>query len=270
MTVCHAFQSAGTYAVGLQVTDEMGANDQDAVSITVNPPANHPPVANPTATPNTGDAPLMVVFAANASDPDNDPLGYLWDFGDPASGSENTSTLANPSHIYDQAGTYNVWLTVSDGKTSPAPSYLLTVTVEPEITLSVRLAIILYLNKQKTMGSVTLWADLDTDKPATDDVVTVWMDGVRLFSLPFGAFKKGILPGAYVYIGNGLLVRLDLANHRMLVMTPKMDVSRIDNSNGVDVEVMVGNAMVVEKIRLTAAQMNTLIYRRKGVQGDPQ
>jgi hypothetical protein len=231
---------------------------------------NNPPVANPTATPNTGDAPLTVQFAANALDQDGDVLTYAWDFGDTASGSENISTLANPSHIYDQAGTYNVWLTVSDGKTSPSPTYLRTVTVEPKITLSVRLAIIKNWNKQKTMGFVTLWADLDTDQPAPDDVYTVWMDGVRLFSQPFSAFKKGILPGAYVYTGNGMLVRLDPANHRLLVVTPNLSVTGINNSNGVDVEVMVGDATAVENIKMTAAPLSSLIYRRKDVLGDPQ
>lgn len=35
---------------------------------------------------------------------------YLWDFDDPASGSNNTSTLKNPNHIFTTAGTYNVKL----------------------------------------------------------------------------------------------------------------------------------------------------------------
>lgn len=35
---------------------------------------------------------------------------YSWDFGDPASGSNNTSTLKNPTHIYNTAGTYTVQL----------------------------------------------------------------------------------------------------------------------------------------------------------------
>jgi len=38
--------------------------------------------------------------------------GYLWDFGDAASGSANTSTLANTSHNYASLGTYTVSLIV--------------------------------------------------------------------------------------------------------------------------------------------------------------
>lgn len=37
-------------------------------------------------------------------------LGYRWNFGDPASGSANTSTQATPSHTYNQVGTYMVTL----------------------------------------------------------------------------------------------------------------------------------------------------------------
>ena len=37
---------------------------------------------------------------------------YEWDFGDPASGTANTSKVANPVHIYTTPGTYTVCLTV--------------------------------------------------------------------------------------------------------------------------------------------------------------
>jgi gliding motility-associated-like protein len=39
---------------------------------------------------------------------------YLWDFGDPASGSNNTSTDANPCHIFSAPGTYTVSVTSSN------------------------------------------------------------------------------------------------------------------------------------------------------------
>ena len=37
---------------------------------------------------------------------------WLWDFGDPTSGTMNTSTLQNPVHIFNTPGTYNVCLTI--------------------------------------------------------------------------------------------------------------------------------------------------------------
>jgi gliding motility-associated-like protein len=37
-------------------------------------------------------------------------VGFLWDFGDPGSGADNTSTLTNPTHTYPDYGTY--WVTL--------------------------------------------------------------------------------------------------------------------------------------------------------------
>ena len=39
---------------------------------------------------------------------------YLWNFGDPASGANNTSTLQNPSHTYTNTGNYSVSVTVTN------------------------------------------------------------------------------------------------------------------------------------------------------------
>ncbi|HCY89939.1 MAG TPA: hypothetical protein DHV17_06745 [Chitinophagaceae bacterium] len=39
---------------------------------------------------------------------------YAWNFGDPASGANNTSTLQNPTHNYTNTGNYNVTVTVTN------------------------------------------------------------------------------------------------------------------------------------------------------------
>jgi PKD repeat protein len=76
-------------------------------------PGNRSPVADASATPTSGQAPLPVQFsAAGSSDPDGDGLTYDWDFGD---GTPHSSQ-ANPSHTYGQNGTYTARLTVSDGR----------------------------------------------------------------------------------------------------------------------------------------------------------
>jgi PKD repeat protein len=50
--------------------------------------------------------PLNVVFANMSSGGSS----YLWSFGDPASGINNTSTLASPNHVFTAPGTYYVCL----------------------------------------------------------------------------------------------------------------------------------------------------------------
>lgn len=80
--------------------------------------ANRPPVAQASASPTAGPLPLTVNFSsAGSSDPDGDPLGYLWNFGD-----GGTSTLANPSHTYATAGTFSATLQVNDGRGGTATS----------------------------------------------------------------------------------------------------------------------------------------------------
>lgn len=98
-TTSHTYYDPGVYYAVLTVFDERGLADFDTIEITVTP-ANVPPTASPTATPNNGNAPLVVQFAANASDPEGADLTYMWDFGDPASDG-NASTLADPQHVYE-------------------------------------------------------------------------------------------------------------------------------------------------------------------------
>ena len=73
---------------------------------------NQDPVAVVTASPQTGEAPLSVLFdASGSSDPDGDALSYAWSFGDNSSG-----TGVSPGHIYTNNGSYTATVTVTDNK----------------------------------------------------------------------------------------------------------------------------------------------------------
>ena len=85
--------------------------------------SNLPPVVAASATPSGGRPPLTFNFSsAGSSDPEGQPLTYLWTFGD-----GQTSTHANPQHTYANAGLYQARLTVSDGVNS---------TLSPPISIS--------------------------------------------------------------------------------------------------------------------------------------
>jgi glucose/arabinose dehydrogenase/PKD repeat protein len=87
-------------------------------------PPNQPPVASAAATPRSGSAPLDVSFSsAGSSDPEGQALSYSWTFGD-----GQTSTQANPTHTYQQQGSYSARLAVSDG-TNTTLSAPITITV---------------------------------------------------------------------------------------------------------------------------------------------
>lgn len=73
---------------------------------------NLPPVADFTASPTEGPAPLLVFFFAAAYDPDGEIVRYAWEFGD---GSTQDSKAA-VFHTYRQPGTYQARLIVTDDK----------------------------------------------------------------------------------------------------------------------------------------------------------
>jgi len=95
------------------VTYDSNANNVDN-SITINkdgtiPGQNTPPTAD-TGGPYTGITNTIIFFNGSGStDPDGDPLTYLWNFGD-----GNVGSAMNPSHIYTSDGTYNVTLEATD------------------------------------------------------------------------------------------------------------------------------------------------------------
>ena len=71
-------------------------------------------------------------FTYNFSNQSQSPLNqsFYWDFGDPASGTNDTSTLATPVHNFTAAGDYTVKFVVNRG-TSCADSAFTTIRVYP-------------------------------------------------------------------------------------------------------------------------------------------
>lgn len=60
-----------------------------------------------------GSLPIVTLFT-NTSTGTNPIVAFMWNFGDPGSGTNNTSTLANPIHEYNAEGVYSVMLTTTD------------------------------------------------------------------------------------------------------------------------------------------------------------
>ena len=63
----------------------------------------------------SGVAPLTVAFtSAGSTDADGTITSRAWDFGDPASGANNSASTATATHVFASAGTYFVTLLVTD------------------------------------------------------------------------------------------------------------------------------------------------------------
>jgi PKD repeat protein len=79
---------------------------------------NKAPTATLTASTVTGTAPVLVEFTLDGADPDGDKLTWTLSFGDNSGDSTGDELPATREHNFTAAGTYNVTLTVSDGKLS--------------------------------------------------------------------------------------------------------------------------------------------------------
>jgi PKD repeat protein len=105
----------GVNSPGGEVVFDYFALDGDRGCPGEEPENEAPVIDSATASPTVGLAPLPVEFSAEASDADGDELSYSWDFdGD---GTEDADT-ADAEFTYDDAGTYNAEVTVSDGEDS--------------------------------------------------------------------------------------------------------------------------------------------------------
>jgi len=108
----HLFTAPGTYGVFLEVMNSNGCFDSITKQIEIYLP---PPVYFNISPAGGVCQNEPASFSVN---PDTTNIAtiisYFWDFGDPASGSSDTSSLPNPSHLFTTFGVFNVSLTVTD------------------------------------------------------------------------------------------------------------------------------------------------------------
>ena len=99
----HVYDTAGSYTVTLITTDVEGCEFTYTRTNFINPTFPDPSfiIESPF---NCTDNPMRFTNTSAG-----EGLSYLWEFGD-----GNTSTLTNPSHVYQNLGNYTVSLTVTD------------------------------------------------------------------------------------------------------------------------------------------------------------
>ena len=133
---CFNFNKPGIYNVRLIVGDTTGCTDTlyKPHYIVVSSPA-----AAFNATPVTGCAPLAVSFNDLSTYKVAGIAGWQWNFGDQMSGQFNSSMQASPPHIYNNAGSYSVALTITDSNGCVSTNQVLNYIVvdKPGITYSV-------------------------------------------------------------------------------------------------------------------------------------
>lgn len=103
----HTFATTGTYNVHLRVTTSNGCVSVDKILPVTVKPQPRPSFSFPASVciPNAN-----VLFTNASSIADATALTYTWDFGDPGSGTANTSSGVNPAHFYTAVGPFAVKL----------------------------------------------------------------------------------------------------------------------------------------------------------------
>ena len=157
-------------------------------------PGNAPPtIQSLTAsnlTPPTG---VMLTFTAAASDPNNDPLSFAWDFGD---GTNATTNIGSVSHTYTTAGVVTMQLTVSDGQGGLAQQSL-TLTVGLKDALILKKKFMLnFANSAHDSLSFTLFNSAFVFASKNDFMsafngaaVSVFIDTTQIDSMTFSGTK---------------------------------------------------------------------------------
>lgn len=131
MATSHTYTTPSSYDPKLTVKFS-GFDSPVTVACPTITAAPRPPAAACAVDPTSGLAPLTVNGTDQSTAGTFPITSWSWDFGD-----GNTSSDQNPSHTYDNAGTYTVSLTVSDGALSSTATCGTVAVREPPLPVCV-------------------------------------------------------------------------------------------------------------------------------------
>ncbi|MCU0633100.1 MAG: PKD domain-containing protein [Methanolinea sp.] len=183
----HTYNAVGTYNVTLTVFNA-GAPDGRVVTKENYIVVVRTPVADFTASPTSGNAPLLVQFTDTS---DGNPNFWVWKFGD-----GTMSSTQNPFHLYTAPGVYSVSLTVKNTAGSD--------TVTKEDLITVRALPVADFIANRTSGAAPLtvrYTDQSTGVPSSWS----WVFGDGATSTDQNPVHTYSTPGTYN-------VRLTVAN----------------------------------------------------------
>ncbi|HRE97814.1 MAG TPA: PKD domain-containing protein, partial [Flavobacteriales bacterium] len=190
--VCTATTST-TYTL---TVDDGNNTDNDNVNVNVTQGAT----ASFTFSPNNSCSSIPVVFANTST-----PLAgssFQWNFGDPASGSANTSTQMNPTHTFVAPGNGTQTFTVSLTVTSSTGC---THTTTQNVTVNQSPAPELidpFTSFRNCDGSIFNMEVFDNTNPTTNNSYVInWGDGTPDFVAGPGPFPSGSVTHIYSTMG---------------------------------------------------------------------
>jgi len=162
-----------TYTVTLVVTNQTGNKDTIIDAVYVNPDQFIPHANYTSDIPNCLYTPVQFNSTISTT-----PVGtgnivqWSWNFGDPASGSSNTSTIQNPTHVFSAPGTFPVYLKVTNERSCTNDTTIM-ITIEPSIPTAQY-----SYTTPSCLNNPIDFVDLSTRPMAGKDIVTwIWNFG---------------------------------------------------------------------------------------------
>jgi len=141
----HKYNDDGSYTVKLKVTDNDGATNTKSATIKVK---NIKPDAKFSFSPSDPTTNNDIQFTDSSSDKDGKISSWFWDFGD-----GYTSNNKNPSHKYQNTGSFKLKLRVTDDD-GDSDDYTKSITIsKPSIVKSVTSAVSKQENSDETSST---------------------------------------------------------------------------------------------------------------------
>lgn len=171
----HTFNSVGTFNVTLTVYNAGGEGTVTKEIVVV-----RTPVADFTASPTSGNAPMLVQFTDTS---DGNPNFWTWNFGD-----GTISKSRNPYHLYTKPGKYSVSLTVRNAAG--------THTVTKTDLISVMALPVAEFSANRTSGAAPMTVQF-TDQSAGVPATWSWVFGDGATSSEQNPIHTYSIPGVY-------------------------------------------------------------------------
>ncbi|WNJ19555.1 PKD domain-containing protein [Pontibacter sp. G13] len=156
------YQDTGEYSVSLVAIDQFGCRDTVSFDSLIRVDGAF---ANFGSSLTTGCPGANIQFSDSSTTTSNNIVSWSWDFGDPASGANNTSTLQNPAHSFSSPGSYDIRLAVVDDNgcqdTLVLNDYVLITFPEPDFTIvddtTCKGALVQFVDSSQGIGLSYLW-----------------------------------------------------------------------------------------------------------------
>ena len=180
--VNHTYTNTGTYQVMLTITNSDSCSNSATNPVTTIPG----PIAMFTHSSSCSSGPVSFTDTSEKNG-GGTIVSWQWNFDDPASGPDNTSTLQNPIHIFSTEGDYEVELIITNvnGCIDTTQS---TVTISGQPTVD-------FLYSEACLGSQT---QFEVDTTVTN------IAEIQSYTWAFGDGNTSVLPNpSHIYAATG-------------------------------------------------------------------